>query len=77
VEMKVAEIVRKYGDRLSDEQKTDVLRVMAESQPGLDKMRAFLLQNGDQPATVFHAYREASADSGTSLATGKKTKGKK
>ena len=58
VEMKVASIFRKYGDRLSDEQKADIRRIMAESQEGLEKMRAFKLENGDQPADAFHAYRK-------------------
>jgi hypothetical protein len=54
VEAKVASIFRKYGSRLSDEQKVDIRRVMAENQEGLEKMRAFPLDNADQPATVFH-----------------------
>jgi hypothetical protein len=57
VEMKVASIFRKYGDRLNDEQKADIRRIMAESQEGLEKMRAFKLENGDQPADAFCAYR--------------------
>jgi len=57
VEMKVASIFRKYGDRLSDEQKADIRRIMAESQEGLEKMRAFKLENSDQPADAFRAYR--------------------
>jgi len=57
VEMKVASIFRKYGDRLNDEQKTDIRRIMAESQDGLEKMRAFKLENSDQPADAFRAYR--------------------
>src|SRR6478609_1601635 len=57
VEMKVASIFRKYGDRLSDEQKADIHRIMAESQEGLEKMRAFKLENGDQPADAFRAFR--------------------
>ena len=57
VEMKVASILRKYGDRLSDDQKADIRRIMAESQEGLEKMRAFKLENGDQPADAFRAYR--------------------
>lgn len=60
VEMKVASIFRKYGDRLSDEQKADIRRIMAETQDGLEKMRAFSLENGDQPADTFHAYRSES-----------------
>ena len=57
VEMKVASILRKYGDRLSEEQKADIRRIMAESQEGMEKMRAFKLENGDQPADAFRAYR--------------------
>lgn len=53
VEAKVSSIFRKYGSRLSDEQKADIRRAMAETQEGLEKMRAFALENGDQPATVF------------------------
>jgi len=57
VEAKVANIFRKYGERLSEEQKADIRRIMAESQDGLEKMRAFVLENGDQPADAFRAYR--------------------
>jgi len=63
VEMKVASIFRKYGERLSDEQKADIRRIMAESQEGLEKMRAFKLENSDQPADAFHAYRSESKPS--------------
>jgi hypothetical protein len=62
VEMKVASIFRKYGDRLSEEQKADIRRIMAESQEGLEKMRAFKLENGDQPADAFRAYRSEKPD---------------
>ena len=62
VEMKVASILRKYGDRLSIEQKADIRRIMAESQEGLEKMRAFKLENGDQPADTFHAYRSETKE---------------
>ena len=76
VEMKVGEIFRKYGDRLNDEQKSDILRIMAEGQPPLDKMRTFLLQNGDQPATVLQLLRDAKTESGDSRAR-RKTRGQK
>jgi hypothetical protein len=57
VETKVSEILRKYGDKLSPEQKADIRKVMAENQDGLEKMRAFVLANSDQPATVYRPYR--------------------
>ena len=53
VEMKFASILRKYGSRLNEDQKKDIPRQLAEGQEGLEKMRAFALGNGDQPATVF------------------------
>ena len=58
VEMKVGEILRKYGEKLSQEQKADIRKVMAENQDGLEKIRAFVLLNGDQPATVYRPYRK-------------------
>jgi hypothetical protein len=73
VEMKVASIFRKYGDRLSEEQKADIRRIMAESQEGLEKMRAFKLENSDQPADAFRAYR-TEAKSGTAKETPASTK---
>jgi hypothetical protein len=62
VEMKLASIFRKYGDRLNDEQKVDIHRIMAESQEGLEKMRGFKLENGDQPADAFRAYRSETKE---------------
>ena len=52
VEMKVNEIFRKYGSRLSEEQKADIRKVVAEGQEGLERMRKFALENGDQPSNV-------------------------
>jgi hypothetical protein len=56
VEMKINNIFRKYGNRLNDEQKADIRRAMAEGHDGLEKMRAFALDNGDQPATVYQPH---------------------
>jgi hypothetical protein len=76
VEMKVASIFRRYGDRLSEEQKADIRRLMAESQEGLEKMRAFRLENGDQPADAFRAYRPEGkpAEDKTHVHTARKEK---
>ena len=72
VEAKIANIFRKYGERLSEEQKADIRRIMAETQEGLDKMRAFPLQNGDQPADAFRAYRHEGQPSPEQSGGGKK-----
>ena len=60
-EAKLQAIFRKYGSRLSEEQKTDLRRLVKESQKSLESLRAFPLDNADQPATVFELYPEASA----------------
>lgn len=58
VESKANNLFRTYGSRLNEGQKTDIRRILAETQDGLEKMRAFVLENGDQPATVFRPYRK-------------------
>ena len=58
VETKVASVFRKYGSRLSEEQKTDIRRILAETQESLEKLRAFPLDNSDQPVTVFKVQHE-------------------
>jgi hypothetical protein len=52
IDGRVADVFRRYGDRLSAEQKTEVRRLAGELQKSLDKLRAYPLGNGDQPATV-------------------------
>jgi hypothetical protein len=52
-EGKIQNIFRKYGGRLSEEQKADVRKSMLSTQDGVEKLRAFALENWDEPATVF------------------------
>jgi len=52
IDARVADVFRRYGDRLSAEQKTEVRRLVGELQKSLDKLRAYPLGNGDQPAIV-------------------------
>jgi len=61
IEAKVQAILRKYGERLTDEQKTEIRRLVAEGQKPLLKMRGFALDNADQPANVMKIYPDASA----------------
>ena len=46
-------LMRKYGQRVSEEQKRDIKRLVNAQQGALDKLRAFSVINGDEPATVF------------------------
>jgi hypothetical protein len=51
----VQEILARFGSRLGDDQKVEVRRLMLENvqKPG-DALRAFRLENGDEPALVLH-----------------------
>jgi hypothetical protein len=49
VESRIQSIFAQYGDRLSDTQKTDIRRLATEAQSPLDRLRAFVTDNGDGP----------------------------
>lgn len=61
VDLKVAAILRQYGQLLSDAEKLDVRRLLTEGQPQLDTMREFRTENWDQPANVLRLYPDAAA----------------
>jgi hypothetical protein len=52
VDAKLASIVRKYGSRLSDEQREHLRRILSYNEKMLAAVRVFPLQNGDPPASV-------------------------
>jgi hypothetical protein len=52
VEARLANIVRKYGERLSQEQRSHLRRILTYNERMLASVRAFPLQNGDSPASV-------------------------
>ena len=52
-EAKIQNVFRKCGDRLTEEQKADVRKSMLSTQDGVEKLRAFSLENWDEPVTVF------------------------
>ena len=60
-EEKISAIFRKYGARLSDEQKTDIRRMVMEGQEPLETLRAYPLENSDEPATVLRLERKSAA----------------
>ena len=55
MEARYAEVIRKYGSRLSEDQKKDVHKALLSQQQSLEQIRAFPLENWDEPATVFKA----------------------
>jgi hypothetical protein len=52
VEAKLANIIRKYGERLSEEQRQHLRKILAYNETMLAPIRAFTLQNGDPPVMV-------------------------
>ena len=56
-EAQVQTILAKYGKRLSDEQKTDIRRLVAQAQKTSETLRSFPLDNADEPAMILHVYR--------------------
>lgn len=61
VDLKVAAILGRYGQLLSDAEKLDVRRLLTEGQPQIEAMREFHTENWDQPATVLRLYPDAAA----------------
>lgn len=56
VDAKFADMVTKYGDRFTDEQKTRARGALARHQRMLMRVREFPLENGEGPATELHLY---------------------
>lgn len=52
-------VLAKYGKRLSDEQKSELKRLITQAQKTSDALRAFPLDNSNEPAMIFHVYRKA------------------
>jgi hypothetical protein len=53
-------ILNKWGAHLTAEQRADIRRMLADNEKGLAAMRAYPLENGNDPATPFRLYRKES-----------------
>ena len=51
VDAKYANVIRKYGERLSDDQRARAREVLVRHQQMLMRVRDLALENGDAPAT--------------------------
>ena len=58
VDSKYANVIRKYGDRLSEPQRTRAREILVRHQRMLMRVRDFALENGDAPATGLRLYPE-------------------
>jgi hypothetical protein len=52
VEARLANVLRRYGNRLSEEQRQHLRRILTYNERMLVSIRTFPLQNGDAPASV-------------------------
>ena len=50
MESRLQAVFAQYGSRLNDAQKADLRRIAAEGQAGLDRLRAYPIDNSDGPA---------------------------
>ena len=72
VEAKLANIVRKYGSRLSQEERLHLRKILVYNEKMLASVRAFSLKNGDSPASVF---KVSVAPEGTAPPSSSKSSG--
>lgn len=61
VDARASAIFRKYGERLSLEQKDEIRRLSTELQKPLIRLRAYPLVNSSQPATVLKLVSDAKS----------------
>ncbi len=77
VEAKLANIIRKWGSRLSEDQRKHLRRILTYNERMLASVRSFPLENGDPPASVLRvsfsegAQKPAASHSAPTGAQGK------
>jgi hypothetical protein len=64
VDARFNETMRHYGDRLSEEQRRHIRRILVQNQRMLAPIRGFALANGDEPATTLKIRVEKSPAAG-------------
>ena len=64
-------ILNQYPDRFSDAQKTDLRRLCVMLQPPLDRLRAYIISNGDLPALYLKPLVDREKKSAAPSAPGK------
>src|SRR5215470_12703622 len=55
-------VLKKSRGKLTEEEKADVKRPLAQSQKTSEALRGFPLDNSDEPATVFRVYKGRKSD---------------
>jgi len=73
---RAAEILRRYGPKLDDEQKADIRRLAREAQVQIEAVRAFPLDNNQEPAAILRLVGTASVRRPAAAAAPRKPAGK-
>ena len=76
IEARIEAIFRKYGPRLSEEQKAEIKRLARELQKPLEALRAYPLDNANEPATPLKLYPDPQTYQRQSTAPSATRKGK-
>jgi hypothetical protein len=77
IEARYQQVVRRYGDRLSEEQRRRVRKILAYNEKLLAQIRSFPLDNGQPAATVLKFYEDAQATPRAESAGARRTSGQK
>ncbi len=77
IEARYQQVVRRYGDRLSEEQRKRVRKILAYNEKLLAPIRSFPLENGQPAATVLKFYEDAEAMPRASAGVSRRPSGQK
>jgi hypothetical protein len=72
IECQFQSVLKKCAGRLSEEEKADVKRLLAQVQKTSDALRAYTLENSDEPATTFEVYHRSRRPARTPAGKGVK-----
>ena len=77
IEARYQQVIRRYGDRLSEEQRKRVRKILAYNEKLLAPIRSFPLDNGQPAATVLKFYEDAEAIPRASAGVSRRPSGQK
>jgi len=77
IEARYQQVIRRYGDRLSEEQRKRVRKILAYNEKLLAPIRSFPLENGQPAATVLKFYEDAEARPRGSAGVSRRPSGQK
>ena len=77
IEARYQQVIRRYGEHLSEEQRKRVRKILAYNEKLLAPIRSFPLENGQPAATVLKFYEDAEATPRGSAGVSRRSSGQK